>query len=118
MTIWLLALLLLASLAGLGFRQGAIRVAFSLLGILVGIIVAAPLGKLIRPLLGVFGLKNPIEAWLLAPLIIFGAYQDRGKSDVEVHPFQEAPRVMGFNRPFFGDGDVRPSREAVFQIPL
>ena len=32
MTIWLLALLLLASLAGLGYRQGAIRVAFSLVG--------------------------------------------------------------------------------------
>jgi len=31
--IWLLALLLLASLGALGFRQGGIRVAFSLIGI-------------------------------------------------------------------------------------
>jgi hypothetical protein len=36
MTFWLLALVLLASLAGIGYRQGAIRVAFSLVGILVG----------------------------------------------------------------------------------
>jgi hypothetical protein len=71
MLLWLLCLLLLASLAGLGFRQGAIRVAFSLVGILVGACLAGPLGNLLkRPLMAV-GLKNPTLVWLLGPLIVF-----------------------------------------------
>src|SRR5215204_20510 len=71
MTIWLLALVLLASLAGLGFRQGAIRVAFSLLGILLGIALAGPLGKLLKPALVAVGIKNPTLVWLLGPFIVF-----------------------------------------------
>src|SRR6266568_3417612 len=71
MWIWLLALVLLASLAGLGYRQGAIRVGFSLAGILLGAILAGPLGKLIQPGLAAVGLKNPTLLWVLAPFIIF-----------------------------------------------
>jgi hypothetical protein len=71
MTIWLLALVWLAILAGLGFRQGAIRVAFSLLGILLGVLLAGPLGKLIKPLLMLVGLKNPMILGPLAPLLAF-----------------------------------------------
>src|SRR6266481_6266250 len=71
MTIWLLALLWLGILAGLGYRQGAIRVAFSLLGILLGVLLAAPLGKLIKPLLMAVGLKNPMILGPLAPLLAF-----------------------------------------------
>jgi len=71
MMFWLLALVLLASLAGMGYRQGAIRVAFSFIGILVGALLASPLGKLVKPLLVVLGLKTPVLAWLLAPLIVF-----------------------------------------------
>src|ERR1035438_1702764 len=71
MTFWLLALGLLASLAGVGYRQGAIRVALSLAGILFGALLAGPLGRLLKPLLVVLGLKTPALAWLLAPLIVF-----------------------------------------------
>jgi hypothetical protein len=71
MTFWLLALVLLASLAGIGYRQGVIRVAFSFVGILMGALLAGPLGKLIQPLLVVLGLKTPPLAWLLAPLVAF-----------------------------------------------
>ena len=71
MTIWLLALALLASLAGLGYRQGVIRVAFSLVGILVGALLAVPAGNLIKPLFAVVGVKNPLLVWLLAPIIFF-----------------------------------------------
>lgn len=67
----LLALVLLASLAGLGYRQGAIRVAFSLVGILLGALLAGPLGRLVKPLLGAFGVVNPTLSWLLAPLVVF-----------------------------------------------
>ena len=71
MMFWLLALVLLASLAGIGYRQGAIRVAFSLVGILLGALLAGPLGKLLRPLLVALGVNNPILAWVLAPLVVF-----------------------------------------------
>ncbi len=71
MLFWLLALVLLASLAGIGYRQGAIRVAFSLVGILLGALLAGPLGRLVRPLLVALGVKNPILAGVLAPLIVF-----------------------------------------------
>ena len=71
MTIWISALLLLASLAGLGYRQGALRVAFSLVGILVGALLAPPLGRLVKPLLVLGGLKNPVLLGLLPPLIVF-----------------------------------------------
>jgi hypothetical protein len=71
MTIWLLALVLLASLAGMGYRQGAIRVAFALLGIIFGALLAVPLGRLLKPLLVILGLKNPVLAWALGPFIVF-----------------------------------------------
>jgi hypothetical protein len=71
MLFWLLALVLLASLAGVGFRQGAVRVAFSFVGILAGALLAGPLGKLVKPLLVNLGLKTPALAWLLAPVVVF-----------------------------------------------
>lgn len=71
MTIWLLALVWLGILAGLGFRQGAIRVAFSLLGILLGVLLAGPLGHLIKPLFTAVGLKNPMIVGPIAPLLAF-----------------------------------------------
>ena len=71
MTIWILAFLLLASLAGLGWRQGAIRVAFSLVGILFGALLASPLSGAVKPLLSATGVKSPVLLWLLPPLIVF-----------------------------------------------
>lgn len=71
MTIWILAFLLLASLAGLGWRQGAIRVAFSLVGILLGALLASPLSGTVKPLLVATGVKSPVLLWLLPPLVVF-----------------------------------------------
>jgi hypothetical protein len=71
MTIWLLVLVLMASVAALGFRQGAIRVGFSLVGLVLGAMLAVPLGRLLKPVLGSVGLKNPAMAWIVAPLIVF-----------------------------------------------
>jgi hypothetical protein len=91
MIFWLLALVLLASMAGMGFRQGAIRAAFCAVGIVLGALLAGPLGKLVKPLLVALGLKNPVLAWALAPLIVFlvisiaftiGAYAVHKKVDV------------------------------------
>src|SRR5271157_5458382 len=71
MTIWLLGLVLLASLAGLGYRQGVVRVAFSLLGIVLGALLAWPLGGLVKPLLTGVGFKNPVLIWVLGPFVVF-----------------------------------------------
>ena len=71
MTTWVLALLLLASLAGLGYRQGAVRVAFSLMGIFLGALLAVPLGRVMKPLLGMVSIKNPVLIWVLGPLLVF-----------------------------------------------
>lgn len=71
MTIWILALLLLASLAALGYRQGAIRVAFSFVGILFAFLLAVPVGKLFKPLLPHMGVHSPTLVWMIAPIIGF-----------------------------------------------
>jgi hypothetical protein len=71
MMIWLLALVLMASLAGLGYRQGVIRVAFSFVAILVGALLAPRLGHLVNPVLLALGVKNPVLVWLLGPVIVF-----------------------------------------------
>ena len=71
MTIWILALILMASAAGLGHRQGAIRAAFSLVGILAAMLLAEPIGHLLQPLLPHAGISNPLLAWVLAPVTGF-----------------------------------------------
>jgi uncharacterized membrane protein required for colicin V production len=71
MTIWILAVLLLAALAGMGYRQGAIRVAFSLIGIVLGVLLAVPLARLFKPLLSAVGVQNPALLWVLAPFVGF-----------------------------------------------
>jgi hypothetical protein len=71
MTIWILALLLLAAGAGMGLRQGAIRVAISFFGIIISALLAWPLSGIIRPVLPHIGLGNPLTVWLLPPLLVF-----------------------------------------------
>lgn len=71
MTIWILALVLLASAAALGYRQEAIRVVFSFAGIILGALLAAPLAVLFKPLLPHLGVHNPTFLWALAPLVAF-----------------------------------------------
>jgi uncharacterized membrane protein required for colicin V production len=72
MTIWILALVLLVSLAALGYRQGAIRVAFSLIGIIVSALLAGPLAKYVQPMLPHVGIHDPTVIWMVSPLIVFG----------------------------------------------
>lgn len=71
MTIWILALVLLAGGAAVGFSQGAVRVGFSLIGLVTGALVAMPLGQLTKRVFPPLGLENPLLIWLLAPLIAF-----------------------------------------------
>ena len=71
MTIWILALGMLLSLAALGYRQGAIRVSFSLIGIIVSALLAGPLAKYVKPMLPHVGIHDPTVIWMLSPLIVF-----------------------------------------------
>jgi hypothetical protein len=71
MTIWILAILLMASVSLAGWRQGAIRAAFAFVGIIFAALLAVPLGHLFHPLLPHLGASNPIMAWALAPVIGF-----------------------------------------------
>lgn len=92
MTIWILALVLFLSLAGAGYKQGAIRVAFSLVGLIFAALLAVPLGHLLFPMLAKVGLKNPAIAAFVAPvsafvliLIIFKAAGLAVHRKVDVH---------------------------------
>ncbi len=71
MTIWLLAVVLLACLAAAGYRQGAIRAGISFFGILLAALLAGLLGKLVLPLLKILGVSNPILLWALPPFVAF-----------------------------------------------
>jgi hypothetical protein len=71
MTIWILAILLMASVSLAGWRMGAIRAAFAFVGIIFATLLAVPLGHLFRPLLPHLGASNPIMAWALAPIFGF-----------------------------------------------
>jgi len=71
MTIWILAVLIMVSVALAGWRQGAIRAAFSFVGILVAALLAVPVGRIFQPLLPHLGAGNPVLAWALAPVVGF-----------------------------------------------
>ena len=62
-------MMLVLSLAGLGYRQGAIRVAMSFLGILFGYWLAGPLSGPMAWLLKPLGVKSPIVLWLVPPFM-------------------------------------------------
>ena len=71
MTIWILVSVMLLSLAALGYRQGAVRVSFSLIGIIVSALLAGPLAKYVKPMLPHVGIHDPTVIWLVSPLIVF-----------------------------------------------
>ncbi len=71
MILWLIALILVASVALVGFYQGALRSAFSFVGLLLACLLANPIGGLLSPLLPILGVKNPVVVAFLAPVIAF-----------------------------------------------
>lgn len=73
MTIWILAILLLAGLAAAGYSQGAIKVAFSLVGIFAGMLFAMPLSPVVVPLLPFIGITNSWTQAIIAPIVAFYA---------------------------------------------
>ena len=71
MTIWILAILFVASSVGLGYRQGAIRAAIGFVGILFAAFLAVPIGGIFRALLPHIGFHNQAVVWAVSPLIGF-----------------------------------------------
>ena len=71
MSIWILVSVMSLSLAALGYRQGAIRVSFSLIGIIVSALLAGPLARYVQPILPHVGIHDPTVSWMLSPLIVF-----------------------------------------------
>ena len=71
MTIWILAILLIAAVSVTGWRMGAIRASFSFVGILFALLLAVPVGKIFHWLLPHVGVSDPVMVWLLAPIFGF-----------------------------------------------
>src|SRR5688500_14222112 len=71
MSLWVLALRFVGVVALVGYYQGAVRAAFSLVGLLIAISVAQPLGGVIKPLVAMTGLKAPIALSFVAPAVSF-----------------------------------------------
>ena len=71
MVLWILALLLLAALGVVGFYQGALRVAFSFIGLLVSALLARPVGLVFNLILPPLGLSHPAVLAFISPLLGF-----------------------------------------------
>ena len=71
MIIWIMALLLFALFGAVGYAKGAVRMIFPLMGLMLGVFLAVPLSPLVKSLVPLVGLKNPIWSILLPPVIVF-----------------------------------------------
>jgi hypothetical protein len=71
MTIWILALVLLAGCIALGHKFGAINAAFTFVGIVFAGLLAAPLGTLFKHMLPLIGISNQTMVWAIGPVVSF-----------------------------------------------
>jgi hypothetical protein len=71
MTIWILALVVLAASIALGHKLGAINASFTFVGILFGAILASSVGKIFKPLLPDIGITDETAVWAIAPIAAF-----------------------------------------------
>lgn len=71
MSMWILAIVLLVIFAALGFGQGAIRSAISLIGLIIALFLAVPVGAMIRPVMAPLGVTNPVWLALIPPVVAF-----------------------------------------------
>ncbi len=69
--IWLIAILLLAVFAGLGFLRGSIQMGISVLGLFVGLMLAQALAPLMLPIYTASGVTNLILLAVLPPITAF-----------------------------------------------
>ncbi len=75
MYVLIAALVLFALFGATGLRAGAIRGIISLSGIIIGGMLALPLGPTVAPLVGMAGLNHPLWNFLLPPVAVFIVFQ-------------------------------------------
>jgi Colicin V production protein len=71
MLIWAIALLLAACSAVAGFCFGVIRAAVTFIGLFVSLLVARIFAHTVTPMFSHVGIKDPIVAWMLSPVVVF-----------------------------------------------
>lgn len=71
MTIWIFAILLLAAVATVGWREGGIRASIMFGGLLIAYLFAPLAAILFRLILPYLGMSNPLFIWALAPVLGF-----------------------------------------------
>ncbi len=71
MIIWSIAILLMIILGFIGHHQGGIRVAISLIGLLISALLSVPLSPIFQPLVALAGIRHPILKGMLAPALAF-----------------------------------------------
>ncbi len=104
MTIWIIAILLIGVFGLVGYFLGAIRSILVFLGVLMGGVLALPLGPSLRPLFVTCGVTNTVWLWIWPPVAVFGlvALIFLGLSFAAHYPvakhFKFATDDIGFNR--------------------
>jgi hypothetical protein len=71
MTIWILALVLMAASIALGHKLGAINASFTFVGIIFGALLASPIGGIFKHLLPHIGIHNETLVWAISPIVAF-----------------------------------------------
>lgn len=71
MILWICALGLMAGTAFVSYYQGAVRAAITLIGLILGSLVAIPLGGLVKPLVEKCGVHHPVLLAFLGPVAVF-----------------------------------------------
>jgi hypothetical protein len=71
MSLWILAFVIIAIFVGIGFAQGAIRSAISLVGLILAFLFAIPFGAALKGLMTPLGVTNPVWQALIPPLVAF-----------------------------------------------
>jgi hypothetical protein len=71
MTIWIFAILVMAVVATIGWREGGSRAAIMFGGLLIAYLLAPVFGMLFKLILPYLGVSNPMFVWALAPVCGF-----------------------------------------------
>ena len=71
MILWALALFIVTCTAVVGYYQGALRAAFSLVGLVAAALLGVPTGLLFKSVLPALGVGNPLYLAFLSPVLGF-----------------------------------------------
>jgi hypothetical protein len=84
MILCLLAFLVMGTLGVVGYYQGAIRMACSLVGLLIAAPLAVPLSGVVKLVLRLIGVDHPVSLAIIAPIIVFALLMAGVKAGAQV----------------------------------